>query len=68
MKARAKELGIGETRINASGCLDMCERGSVMVIYPEGIWYRYKNKEDVERILEEHLLGGNVVEELRVVS
>ena len=66
MKARAKELGIGETRINASGCLDMCEHGPVMVVYPEGAWYRYETKEDVERILNEHLIGGNVVEELRV--
>ena len=49
MKARAKELGLGDMRVNSAGCLDRCERGaSVGVIYPEGIWYTVQTKADVD--------------------
>jgi len=64
MKARAKELGIPAVRINQSGCLDRCELGPVMVIYPEGIWYRYGSAEDVDEILQTHLVEGRRVERL----
>ncbi|MET4805832.1 (2Fe-2S) ferredoxin domain-containing protein [Limibacillus sp. MBR-115] len=64
MKARAKELGIDGVRINQSGCLDRCELGPVMVIYPEGIWYRYDTLEDVDEILQQHVIGGGRVERL----
>lgn len=64
MKARAKELGLGDVRINSSGCLDRCEHGPTMVIYPQGIWYHYESREDVEEILSRHLIGGEVVERL----
>lgn len=64
MKDRAKELGLKATRINASQCLDRCELGPVMVIYPEGIWYGYKTKADLDEILQSHLVEGRVVERL----
>jgi (2Fe-2S) ferredoxin len=64
MKARAKELGLGRVRINASGCLDRCELGPTMVIYPEGVWYAYKTREDVDEILQKHLIEGGRVERL----
>ena len=64
MKTRAKQLGIASTRINNAGCLDRCELGPVMVIYPEGIWYCCKTKEEVEEVLQQHLLGGKPVERL----
>jgi (2Fe-2S) ferredoxin len=64
MKARAKELGIPGVRINQSGCLDRCELGPVMVIYPEGVWYRYDTAEDVDEILQKHLIEGGRVERL----
>jgi len=64
MKARAKELGLEKVRINASGCLDRCELGPTMVIYPEGIWYRYETRADVDEILQIHLLGNGRVERL----
>lgn len=64
MKARAKELGLDRTRINASGCLDRCELGPVLVVYPEGIWYRCESTEDVDRILIEHLQKGNPIKDL----
>jgi (2Fe-2S) ferredoxin len=64
MKARAKELGIADTRVNAAGCLDRCELGPTMVIYPEGVWYACKTKEDVDEVLEKHLVQGDRVERL----
>ena len=64
MKARAKELGIANIRVNQSGCLDRCELGPTMVIYPEGIWYSYHTVEDAEEILQRHLLNGERVERL----
>ncbi len=64
MKARVKELGIPSARVNAAGCLDMCERGPAIVIYPEGIWYSCASKDDAEAIIQEHLLGGQPVERL----
>ncbi len=57
-KARAKELGLPRVRVNAAGCLDRCENGPSMVVYPEGIWYRVRNREDVDRVLEAHVRGG----------
>ena len=64
MKSRAKELGIEKTRINAAGCLDQCESGPIMVIYPEGVWYRYDNESDIDEILSQHLKSGVIVERL----
>lgn len=64
MKARAKELGLSEVRINASGCLDRCELGPTMVIYPDGIWYRYESMADVDEILMQHVIGGAPVPRL----
>ena len=58
MKARAKELGIAHIRVNSAGCLDRCEKGPVIVIYPEGIWYKAETTEDVDSILQAHLIEG----------
>ena len=58
MKARAKELGIANIRVNSAGCLDRCERGPCLVIYPEGVWYRVDSTADVDAILQDHLVGG----------
>ncbi len=66
MKARAKELGLSDVRINASGCLDRCELGPTMVIYPEGVWYHYETIEDAEEILRRHVIGGQIVDRLRL--
>lgn len=64
MKTRAREMKLGRVRINQSGCLDRCELGPTMVIYPEGIWYTVKTKEDVDEILQTHLVEGRVVSRL----
>jgi (2Fe-2S) ferredoxin len=63
-KARAKELGLTGVRINASGCLDRCELGPTVVIYPEGVWYSYRTLEDVDEILQTHLVEGGRVARL----
>ena len=68
-KDRVKQLGLsseGKTRINQAGCLDRCELGPVMVVYPEGVWYTYVDRSDVDEIIEQHLQQGHVVERLRV--
>jgi (2Fe-2S) ferredoxin len=66
LKVRAKELGLGDVRINSAGCLDRCEDGPVMVIYPEGVWYTYTSIDDIEAILSEHIQQGRPVERLRI--
>ncbi|MBL8831947.1 MAG: (2Fe-2S) ferredoxin domain-containing protein [Rhodospirillales bacterium] len=64
MKARAKELGLPETRINTAGCLERCEFGPTLVIYPEGVWYSPKTREDIDEILSVHMQQGKRVERL----
>jgi (2Fe-2S) ferredoxin len=64
MKARAKEMGLERVRVNTSGCLDRCEHGPTMVIYPEGVWYHYETREDVDEILDLHISRGERVERL----
>ncbi len=64
MKARAKELGLDDVRINSAGCLDRCELGPSIVIYPEGIWYHADTFADIDEILERHVIGGSHVERL----
>lgn len=64
MKARAKELGLGDVRINSAGCLDRCELGPVVVVYPEGVWYTVHSSADVDDILTTHLIDGGRVERL----
>lgn len=68
MKARAKELGIGGIRVNMAGCLDRCEFGPTMVIYPEGIWYKVETKDDIDEVLATHLAGGGRVERLMLTE
>jgi len=64
MKARVKEEGIPGARVNISGCLDRCELGPVMVIYPDGVWYTYSSPADVDDIIESHLKNGKIVDRL----
>jgi (2Fe-2S) ferredoxin len=64
MKAKAKELGIKNVRINNAGCLDRCELGPNMVIYPDGVWYRATNFEEIDEVLQKHLIEGGRVEKL----
>lgn len=68
-KARSKELGLagkGGVRINTAGCLDRCAEGPVIVVYPEGVWYTYLDRDDIDEILTEHLQHGRIVERLLI--
>ncbi|HEX5126954.1 MAG TPA: ferredoxin [Rhodocyclaceae bacterium] len=58
--------GAGKVRINKAGCLDRCDEGPVMVVYPEGVWYTYVDESDIDEIVDEHLKNGRVVERLRI--
>jgi (2Fe-2S) ferredoxin len=64
LKQRAKEEGLANLRVNTSGCLDRCELGPTMVIYPEGVWYGYSSRSDIDEILETHLKRGERVARL----
>ncbi|MYM36552.1 (2Fe-2S) ferredoxin domain-containing protein [Duganella sp. FT50W] len=68
-KKRCKELdmyGQGEVRINQAGCLNRCEEGPLLVIYPEGTWYTYVDTADIDEIIDSHLVNGQVVERLKI--
>ena len=54
-----------EVRINKAGCLDQCAEGVSLVVYPEEVWYGHVTPEDVDEIIENHIVGGNPVERLR---
>ncbi len=58
--------GPGKVRINQSGCLDRCEEGPCIVVYPDAVWYSYVDRADVDEIIEEHLRNGRIVERLRI--
>jgi (2Fe-2S) ferredoxin len=65
--AKAAGLG-GKVRINKSGCLDQCEHGPTVVVYPDAVWYGNVQPEDATAIVEEHLIGGHPVERLRIAD
>ncbi len=68
-KDRVKALklsGPGKVRVNQSGCLDRCKEGPVMVIYPEAVWYTYVDRDDIDEIIDEHLVHGRIVQRLRI--
>ena len=64
--AALKLNGAGKIRINLAGCLDRCNQGPVLVVYPDEIWYTYVDKEDIDEIIESHLIKGQVVERLKI--
>lgn len=56
----------GKVRANSSGCLDACATGVSVVVYPEAVWYAHVKPEDVDEIINEHLVNGRPVERLRL--
>lgn len=71
VRSRLKELiakhGLkGRVRANQAGCLDYCEQGVTVVVYPEGVWYGAVTASDVDEIFESHILRGEAVERLRL--
>ena len=61
-----KLKGKGKIRINKAGCMDRCDEGPVLVVYPEGIWYQYVDTTDIEEIIQEHLVHGRIVNRLKI--
>jgi (2Fe-2S) ferredoxin len=65
----SRDAGLGaRVRINKSGCLDQCEHGPTVVVYPDAVWYGKVRPEDAEEIVMEHLVGGRPVERLRMAE
>jgi (2Fe-2S) ferredoxin len=68
-KSRVKELGLtgkGQVRVNKAGCLDRCEEGPCIVVYPEAVWYTYVDREDIDEIVDRHIVKGEIVERLLI--
>lgn len=69
VKRRCKALGIsgpGQVRVNNAGCLDRCALGPVAVVYPEAVWYTYVDTQDLDEIVDSHLVHGRIVDRLRL--
>jgi len=67
LKKRVKDAnlaGPSGIRVNNAGCLDRCGLGPVLVIYPDGVWYKYTTKEDLDEIFEQHIQNDQRVERL----
>ena len=68
-KKRMKAAGMhgrGKVRVNRCGCLDRCDEGPVIVVYPEAVWYNYVDREDIDEIIDQHLLKGKIVKRLQI--
>ena len=64
-----KRLGLHEkVRVNSTSCLGPCEHGANVVVYPDAVWYGGVTEDDVDEIVQEHLLGGRVVQRLVIPS
>jgi len=68
-KDAIKDAGLKHSvRANTSACLDQCEHGPTIVVYPEAVWYGFVKIDDVQEIVSEHLLKGNPVMRLQLAD
>src|SRR5271154_6979134 len=68
-KQKLAERGLkGKVRANQSGCLDQCEHGPNIVVYPEAVWYGRVTEADVDEIIDSHIVSGKAVERLMLAA
>ena len=68
-KQRVQDLGLhgpDQYRINKSSCLGRCSEGPTVVVYPDNVWYTYVDREDIDEIIDEHIINGREVERLKL--
>ena len=67
-KEKLADRGIpgNKVRANKAGCLEQCEVGPTVVVYPDAVWYTYVDKSDIDEIIERHIIGGEIVDRLRI--
>jgi (2Fe-2S) ferredoxin len=58
----------GNVRVNHAGCMNQCGHGPMVVVYPDDVWYARVDQEGARRIVEDHLMRGKIVEELRHIA
>jgi (2Fe-2S) ferredoxin len=63
-KTKLAQRGLKNVRANKSGCLDQCELGPTVVVYPEAVWYGSVKPQDVDEIIDSHIIGGAPVARL----
>lgn len=67
MKDRIKALGLhnpGQVHVNSAGCMGRCEHGPTVVIYPQGTWYTWVDKDDIDEIIDSDILNNKIVQRL----